>query len=216
VGKRRFEKAVEAFDGEVEIEWRSFELDPGAPERHEDPLDVMLARKYRTSLEGARQMLERMTQTAAEEGLAFDFDRARGGNTLDAHRVLHMAKERGLGDAMKERLLSAYMVEGRPISDRGELADLAAEVGLDRDAVATMLAGDAYVERVRADERDARANGVTGVPFFVFEETYRVSGAQTPDVLLDVLERAREHLVDTDTQREQSSARCDEDGCRVE
>jgi predicted DsbA family dithiol-disulfide isomerase len=213
IGKRRFEEALESFDGDVDVEWKSFELDPGAPASHDKPIDELLASKYRTSPEGARRMIQQMADRAGEEGLEFNLLESQGGNTLDAHRLIHFAAERGKGDEMKERLLSAYMTEKKPISDRQTLAELAGDVGLDAEEVAAMLATDEYEQAVRDDERQARQIGVRGVPFFLVAGKYGVSGAQTPDVLLDVLQRAREEL--EPTEREQGVV-CDEEGCDID
>lgn len=188
IGKRRLEAALERFDGDVELEWRSFELNPQAPRTPEKPLDESLADKYGVSLSKARKMLDQMTQTAADEGLELDFESAQGGNTFDAHRVLHFAKEHGVQTEMKERLFSAYMTEGRPISDRDELAELAGEVGLEIDSVREMLESEAYEEDVRKDEAEAREVGVRGVPFFLIDGEYGVSGAQPSDALLNTFE----------------------------
>lgn len=213
IGKRRFERALELFDGEVEVEWKSFELDPGAPDSYDKPIDEILAAKYRTSPKRARQMIEQMTARAAEEGLDFELLESNGGNTLDAHRVIHFAAERGKGGQMKERLLSAYMTERLPISDRQTLAELAEDVGQDGEQVAAMLATDEYTQAVRDDEAQAHQIGVRGVPFFLVAGTYGVSGAQTPDVLVDVLQRAREEL---EPAERETGVVCDEDGCEVE
>jgi predicted DsbA family dithiol-disulfide isomerase len=183
IGKRRFEMALEGFDGEVEVVWRSFELDPGAPREPAAALDEALAAKYGMTLEQARNMMGEMTRSAAGEGLEFDFGRAQGGNTLDAHRLLHFAAEKGVQPEMKERLLRAYLTEGRAISDREELAGLAGDVGLDPDEVAEMLAGDAFIAAVRQDELRARELGVRGVPFFLIDEKIGIPGAQPPELL---------------------------------
>jgi len=192
VGKRRFEAALARFPhrDEVEVHWRSFELDPGAPAEPSGDLDVRLARKYGMSLADARGMQEHMTQVAAAEGLAFRFDLARSGNTVDAHRLLHLAAERGVQDAVKERLLSAYLCEGEPISDQAALVRLGTEAGLDGDEARAVLESERFLGEVRADEREATALGISGVPFFVVDRRYGVSGAQPPEVLLEMLLRA--------------------------
>jgi predicted DsbA family dithiol-disulfide isomerase len=140
----------------------------------------------------AREMMDQMARTGAEEGVTMNFDRAQRGNTLDAHRILHFAATRGMQSEMKERLFRAYMTEGTAISDRTELADLAGEVGLDANEVRAMLETDAFVEDVRADELLARRIGMSGVPFFVIDGRFGVSGAQPSDVLLEGLRRAAE------------------------
>lgn len=192
IGKRRLERALEGFEQDVEVLWRSFELDPSAPTEPLGKLDEHLAEKYGTTIERARGMMDQMARTGAEEGVVLDFDRAQRGNTLDAHRVIHLAATQGIQSEMKERLFRAYMTEGKAISDRDELALLAGEVGLDADEVRAMLETDAFVEDVRADELLARRIGVSGVPFFVIDGRFGVSGAQPAEVLLEGLRRAAE------------------------
>ena len=192
IGKRRFETALARFPhaDDVEVDWRSFELDPHAPRRRDGELVEHLARKYGMTPEQARAKQAQLTDLAAHEGLDFRFDVAQPGNTLDAHRLLHLAAEHGVQGALKERLLAAYLTEGAPIGDPDTLARLGPEAGLDPAAVREVLAGDAYLAEVRADERDAAELGITGVPFFVMGGKYAVSGAQPPEVLLGALERA--------------------------
>ena len=192
VGKRRFEAALEEFThrADVEVVWRAFELDPSAPVRRDADYPNHLASKYRVSLDEAQAMIDRMTATAATEGLPFRFDIARPGNTFDAHRVVAFAAERGVQDAVVERLFRGTFVEGEPIGDRDTLGRLAADAGLDAGEVRAMLESDAYRDEVRADERQAGAFGITAVPFFVVDRAYGVAGAQAADVLLDVLEQA--------------------------
>jgi len=194
IGKRRFEAALEDFAhaDEIDVVWRAYELDPRAPaEGQGDYLD-RLARKYGMSRQQAASAQQRLTQAAAGEGLDFHFERVRPGNTFDAHRLLHYAREAGPGrqDALKERLFSAYFTEGAPIGDAGTLVRLAGEVGLDPTACAEILAGDRYAEEVRADEREALELGITGVPFFVVDGKFGIPGAQDAETILNVLERA--------------------------
>ena len=191
IGKRRFEGALARFGhaGDVEVEWRSFELDPRAPTSSDVDLVGHLASKYGVSRSEAEAMNERVTKVAEDEGVAFRLDLARRGRTFDAHRLLHLAAEHGLQDEMKEGLLAAYFTRGEPIADHEALRRVAAEAGLDDADVADVLGGDRYADAVRADERTARELGVGSVPFFVFDRRYAVAGAQPADVLLDVLER---------------------------
>jgi predicted DsbA family dithiol-disulfide isomerase len=192
IGKRRFEAALARFEhrDEVVVRWRSFELDPTAPPERPGPLVEHLAAKYGAPPAQAQEMIDRMTATAAADGWGFRLDRARGGNTVDAHRLLHLAAERGVQDAVKERFLTAYLVDGEPIGDPDALARLGAEAGLDEAEARAVLASDRYLDAVRADEAQARAYGITGVPFFVVDSAYGVSGAQPADALLDVLRTA--------------------------
>jgi predicted DsbA family dithiol-disulfide isomerase len=192
IGKRRFEDALSRFPhaDDVTVVWRSFELDPSAPFSHGVDNAARLAAKYGVSREQAEEMLERMTRVADDEGLAFRLDIARSGRTFDAHRLLHLAAEHGLQDALKEALLSAYQEKGEHIADPDVLTKVAIDVGLDEDVVREVLTSDRYADDVRRDENEAHEIGVQGVPFFVFDRKYAVSGAQPSDVLLDVLERA--------------------------
>ena len=216
IGKRRFETALADFAhaDDVEIVWRAFELDPSAPRHREGSLADHVARKYGMNAEQARESQERLTDLAAEEGVEFRFDRAQPGNTFDAHRLVHLASVHGVQDAMKERLLAAYLTEGAPIGDPETLVALAAEVGLDRDEAREVVFGDRYTDDVRAEERDAVALGITGVPFFVIDRKYGVSGAQASSVFADVLENAwrdsQPQLVMTD-----GGEQCDDESCVI-
>jgi predicted DsbA family dithiol-disulfide isomerase len=192
IGRARFEKALEGFAhrDDVELRWRSFELDPAAPREREGSLTEHLADKYGVTPERAQGMHDQMTATAAQDGLEFHFERARGGNTLDAHRLIHLGADRGVQDAVKERFFRAYLTEGERIGDPETLVRLGAEAGLDADEARAVLTSDRYTAEVRADERQAQAYGITGVPFYVIDEKYGVSGAQPAEALLQVLETA--------------------------
>ncbi len=192
IGKRRFEAALARFADRdaVEVHWRSFELDPAAPRERSEDLTAHLAQKYRTTPQQAQAMQDHMTTVAAAEGWTFRLDRARQGNTFDAHRLLHLAGERGIQDAVKQRLLAAYLSDGEPIGSREALVRLGGEAGLEPAEARVVLEGDDYADAVRADEREAAALGATGVPFFVIDRRYGVAGAQPAEVLLAALERA--------------------------
>ncbi len=189
IGKRRFETALDRFEhrADVEVEFRSFELNPNAEPQPEGSLEEALARKYGVSLEQARAMNARVVDAAAGEGLQYRFDIARRGNTFDAHRLIHLAAADGLQAAMKERLMAAYFMEGRAIGDRDTLVELAGEVGVDPGRARAALDSDEFADQVRADEREAAELGITGVPFFVINRRYGVSGAQPPEVMLEAL-----------------------------
>jgi predicted DsbA family dithiol-disulfide isomerase len=218
VGKRRLESALAKFAhrDEVEIVWRAFELDPSAPRERtgEGTHAERIARKYGMSVAQAEQKGRELTELAAKDGLEFRFDRLRSGNTFDAHRLIHMAGERGVQDAMKERLLRAYLTEGEAIGDVEVLARLAGDVGIDVEEARAMLASDAYAKDVRADEDEARALGINGVPFFVIGR-YGVSGAQPADALLRVLEKAwaEKPVVESTESANEEGAACGVDGC---
>jgi predicted DsbA family dithiol-disulfide isomerase len=192
IGKRRFEAALAEFEhaDEVEVTWRSFELDPSAPREREGDRVDHLARKYGTTREQAHAMHEHMTGVAAREGLEFRFDIARSGNTFDAHRLTHLAAAHGLQGEMKERLFRAYLSEGEVIGDPAVLERLAIEVGLPADDVRDLLAGDRYAVEVREDEQLAASLAITAVPFFVVDRAIAASGAQPPELLRELLSRA--------------------------
>lgn len=191
IGKRRFEAALEQFAhrDEVEVVWRSFELNPGAPREARGNVTEQLANKYGMTPQQATEAHARMTALAAEEGLDFRLDRAQRANTFDAHRLIHLAAAHSRQGAMKERLLRAYFTEGLSVGDLETLVRLAGEVGLDPEEARAALAGDDYGAEVRADEARARAYGISGVPFFVLDETYGISGAQPTATVRQVLDQ---------------------------
>jgi predicted DsbA family dithiol-disulfide isomerase len=191
VGKRRFEAALAGFEhrDEVRVTWRSFELDPHAPLDRGEDAATHIAAKLGTTRERAVAMQQNMAEMAAGDGLDFRFDISRGGNTFDAHRLVHLAAEHGSQDAMKERLFRAYFTEGRLMADHDVLAHLAGEAGLPEDAVRDLLGSDRYADEVRDDERTAASLGITAVPFFVVDRALGASGAQAPEVLGDLLRR---------------------------
>jgi len=219
IGKRRFEAALARFAHreEVEVTWRAFELDPSAPRERAGELVDSLAAKYGVSRQQAKAMHDSMTDTAAAVGVTFRFDQARSGNTFDAHRLLHLAGDRGVQDPVKERLLSAYLTEGEPIGDPETLVRLVGEAGLDGAEAREVLGSGRYADAVRADEREAAALGATGVPFFVVDRRYGVAGAQPPELLLEVLEKAAAdaHPLTLVTAGAQASAGCDDGSCAV-
>ncbi|SDJ51648.1 Predicted dithiol-disulfide isomerase, DsbA family [Frankineae bacterium MT45] len=197
VGKRRFEEALTSFDdgGEpVVIEWKSFELDPGtvsaSPGGDADYAD-RLARKFGASRAQALKMLDSMTATAAEVGLDFHFEKAVAANTFDAHQLVHLGRDRGLQQEVKDRLLRAHFSEGEAVGDREALIRLGVEAGLDADEARSALTDQRYAAAVRADEAEAAELGVSGVPFFVIDRRYGISGAQPAGVFLDALNRAQ-------------------------
>jgi len=191
VGKRRFEAALAAFEhrDEVTVTWRSFALDPAAPRERAVDGATHLAEKYGTSRDQALAMQKRMTDVAAGERLDFRFDLARGGNTFDAHRLLHLAAAHGAQDAMKERLMRGYLTEGEAIGDPAVLERLALEAGLPADDVRDVLGGDRYAAEVREDERTAAGLGIHAVPFFVVDRALGAAGAQPPETLRELLDR---------------------------
>lgn len=218
VGKRNFEVALSRFEhrDEVEVIWRAFELDPSAPPEREGDYAVHLARKYGMSVDQAGKMIETMTGTGAKAGVTLDFGRARPGNTFDAHRLIHLAGERGVQDAVKERFLRATFTDGEPIGDRAVLLRLAVEAGLPQDEAAGVLESDTYAAEVRAEESLALELGISAVPFFVFDRTFGVPGAQPPDVIRKALERAWEKTAHPPEPDGTAAAPgCEGDACAV-
>ena len=192
LGKRRLESALRDFEhtDEVEVVWRSFELDPSAPRRRDEPAIEHLGRKYGMSPEQVEASWARMTGLGAEEGIEYHLDRTQRGSSFDAHRLLHLGAAHGLQDEANERLFRAYFTESEPIGESDVLARLGVEAGLPADEVEGLLASDRFAEEVREDERAARAFGIEGVPFFVIDDRYGVSGAQSAEVLLAALTQA--------------------------
>jgi predicted DsbA family dithiol-disulfide isomerase len=192
IGKRRLEKALSTFPrgDEVEIVHRSFQLNPGLPRGVTSDRREHLMSKYGWSEAQAVAMDANMERLAAGEGLEYHLEGGLTGNTFDAHRLMQMGRDRGVQDAVVERLYRAHLGEKRSIFDHASLADIGAEAGLDRDEVLRMLQGNDYAEAVEADLNEARELRVNGVPFFVLDNRYAVSGAQSPDVFAGALEQA--------------------------
>ncbi|KQZ67631.1 DsbA family oxidoreductase [Nocardioides sp. Root151] len=195
IGKRRLETALQGFEhaDQVEVVWHSYELDPAAPPVPVERTVDVLARKYGGGVENAQRMMDQVEAVAAEEGLLYRLSQTQRVNTVDAHRLLHLA----LHDAgavvqgeLKEALLAANFVEVRNVADHATLTEIAVGVGLDAARVATVLSGDEFRDEVHADVAQAGAFGATGVPFFVVDEKYGISGAQPAEVFSQALTRA--------------------------
>jgi predicted DsbA family dithiol-disulfide isomerase len=195
IGKRKFEAGAKAFDGEVEIEYHSFELAPDTPVDFDGtPVDY-LSRHKGVPLDQAQQMIARVSSIAASVGLDYDYDHMHQTNTVKAHELIHYAKAHGRQLDMKERLLKAYFIDGRHVGRVEELADLAAEIGLDRADVVRALESNEYLADVKADVAQASEYGIQGVPFFVIDGKYGVSGAQEADTFTSVLTQVRDERV---------------------
>lgn len=194
VGKRRLEAALQqAGVTDADVVWRSFELDAQAPQVHDTAMAYAqrLANKYRCSVGQAEQMITRMTDTAAIDGITMRFDRAQPGNTFDAHRLLHLAHHHGLQNTLKERLFAAYLTDGEALGDHATLQRIATDVGLPPDEVSAVLASDRFADEVRADEQMAKEFSISGVPFFVIAGRLAVSGAQPVEVLASAIAQGR-------------------------
>lgn len=189
IGKRRFEAGVAQFGGEVEVEYHSFELAPDTPVDYEGtPVDYLSQRKG-IAPEQAREMIARVTGLAAGEGLAYDYDHIHQTNTVISHELLHFAKSKGRQLEMKERLLKAYFVDGEHVGRIPDLVAIAVELGFDRDEVTEALETHRFLADVKADMAQAREYGINGVPFFVIDGQYGVSGAQEAATFANVLEQ---------------------------
>lgn len=214
VGKRHLEQALASFPeaASVEVVWRAFELNPSAGrETHEGPYAQRLAKKYGMSLEEAQRRIDHLVSVGQADGLALDFERIRPGNTFDAHRVVHYAREVGLEDAVKERFLRGYLCEGEAIGEQDVVLRLAVDAGLDADRVSAILSSDGYARDVRTDEAEARRFGIHGVPFFVIGGRYALSGAQPAELIGRALRQAWSEL-DAPVELAEGAA-CGPDGC---
>lgn len=191
IGKRKFEMALGDFEAKdkVEIEWHSFQLDPDMKYKEGQSVHEYLGKRKGGTTKDGKQMNDNMAAIAKEVGLDYDFDKAIVNNTMDAHRLLHLAKTKGLQNKMKERLFAAYYTQGKNIGDSETLVQLGVEVGLQEDEIKTALESDAFKQQVEMDQHHAEQIGVQGVPFFVFNNKYAVSGAQPPSIFKEVLEK---------------------------
>ncbi|TFC79660.1 DsbA family oxidoreductase [Cryobacterium cheniae] len=191
IGKRKFEAGAALFDGNVEVEYHSYELAPDTPVDFDgSPVDYLSQRKGLPVAE-VELMLERVTGIAESVGLHYDYDAVHQTNTVISHELLHYAKAHGRQLDMKERLLKAYFVDGRHVGRIDDLADLAAEIGLDRADVIRALTAHDFLPDVKADVAQAAAYGIQGVPFFVIDGRYGISGAQDPDTFAQALRQAQ-------------------------
>ena len=214
IGKRRLEAALARFPhaAGVTVVFHSFELDPNAPKRSELSLTEMLSKKYGMPVAKAAEMERHVSSVAKQDGLDFHFEDARPENTFDAHRLIHLGQAHGRQADVKERMMRAYFTEGRRLGDPEELVKVGVEAGLDEVAVRAVVADPVqYRDAVRADEARARELGIRGVPFFVVDGKYGISGAQPADTLLGALTRAwSERPVEV-----QRGDVCDDDGCAL-
>lgn len=192
IGKRRFEQALQNFEQKdsIEIVWKSFQLNPEMKTEPGKSINQYLSEIKGWSLQQARQMNEQVTAMAREAGLAYDLDKAVVANSFDAHRLIQLAKTVKKGDAMEERLFSAYFTEGKNIADHETLVELGTAIGLKSETIKEMLAGNSYAQEVEQDIYEARQIGVRGVPYFVLNDRYAVSGAQPAETFSGALNKA--------------------------
>jgi predicted DsbA family dithiol-disulfide isomerase len=192
IGKRRFETALDGFahKDDVDVQWRSFQLDPQLPDHFDGTETQYLSQMKGMPETQVRQMFDHVTQQAAGEGLSYDFDAIVVANSFTAHRFLHYAKDKGVMSEAKEALLSGHFEKGRDIGDIDYLAEVGRSLGLDAEEVRRVLESDEYTAEVRADISEARSLGANGVPFFVIDRKYGISGAQPSEVFSQALETA--------------------------
>jgi predicted DsbA family dithiol-disulfide isomerase len=193
IGKRRFERGLATIEDrdDIEIVYRAYQLNPAMPKGEVRDHRDNLMTKYGLSESQAAAMQQQMERTAAAEGLEFHLAGGVTGNTFDAHRLVHLGRERGAQDAVIERLFRAHFTEQRSIFDEASLVTLAVEAGLDPEAARAALAGNAYADAVSAEVREARGHGISGVPYFVLDRRYAISGAQPSELFAQALARAR-------------------------
>ncbi|HET8864429.1 MAG TPA: DsbA family oxidoreductase [Gracilimonas sp.] len=188
IGKRHLEKALQQLpEIDAEITWKSFELDPNAPVNSELDIYDTLAKKYGRDRRWAEQMNANMVNMASKAGLSFDMESVKPTNTFNAHQLIHLAKEEGKQDEMKEALLSAYFSEGKHVGKLETLSEIAGEVGIEQQKARNILENNSYSNKVVKDVEEAHSLGVQGVPFFYINEKYGLSGAQPVEVFVEVL-----------------------------
>ncbi len=194
IGKRRLEGALEQFPhkNDIDIEWKSFQLDPNTSSQPGKKTYDYLAERYGRDRNWAVEMHKNVSDQAKAVGLEYDFDKAIIANSFDAHRLSHLAKKYNLGNPLEELIFKAYFTEGKDVANHETLVELGKEVGLDETEIRTMLASDLYADAVRSDIAEAQQIGVKGVPFFVMDRKYAVSGAQPVEAFLQTLEKSWE------------------------
>ena len=192
IGKRNIETALAQFPQakNIEIEWKSFQLDPTLPQVATDNHEEYLAKRKGFPVEQVKGMLQNVTNTAKQAGLDFHLEQSVIVNSFNAHRLIQFAKTKGLGDEAEERFFKAYFTEGKDMADLKTLTTLGKEIGLDEKELQAAFTDNQYAEKVNHDTNEARAIGVTGVPFFVFNRKYAVSGAQPPQAFVQALEKS--------------------------
>lgn len=221
IGKRRMESALENFPhkDKVNVAYKSYELDPNADENPGMNMHELLAKKLGKSVEETKKMNEDVAKQAADVGLTYNFDDMKSTKTFDAHRVAQYATKHGKGHEITERFLYAYFTESKLLSDHETLVALAKEIGLDSEEVANLLQMNKYANKVRDDEDQARQIGVQGVPFFVFNEKYAVSGAQPIEVFKEVLDKVweeenKEPVIESLNPKGSKTTYCTDEGCK--
>ncbi|MEN8423678.1 DsbA family oxidoreductase [Acinetobacter junii] len=214
IGKKRLEHVAEQAGIELDIHWHSFELDPDAPAKHEVSNTERLAQKYGRSYAEMEEMERNIAAMAATEGIDFQWQKSNSGNSFNAHRIIHLAQSKGLGNEAKEAFFHAYMTEGLAIGEREVVEEIASRIGLDNAEVEYVLDSDELADFVRHDEKIAHEQlKVTGVPFFVFDQKLALSGAQPREIFLQALQQAQTSSVESIEQ--DNSAQCNDESCEI-
>ncbi|MFM2331954.1 MAG: hypothetical protein RIQ74_777 [Pseudomonadota bacterium] len=214
IGKKRLEHVAEQAGIELDIHWHSFELDPNAPAKHDTSNTERLAQKYGRSYAEMEEMERNVAAMAAVEGIDFQWQKANSGNSFNAHRIIHLAQSKGLGNEAEEAFFHAYMTEGLAIGEREVVEEIASRIGLDHAEVEYVLDSDELADFVRHDEKIAREQlNVTGVPFFIFDQKLALSGAQPREIFLQALQQAQS--VSTQEIKQTDAAQCNDDQCEI-
>jgi predicted DsbA family dithiol-disulfide isomerase len=196
IGKRNFEAALKEFEAknEIEIEWKSFQLDPTIPKSFENKVSTYeyLAERKGMPFERSKELHDNIVETARKVGLTYNFEKAVVANSFDAHKLIQLAKTKGLGDAAEESLFKAYFTDGKDMSNHSTLVQLGKEIGLNEEEIIAVLASEEFDSKVNFDVSEGNQLGVTGVPFFVFDRKYAVSGAQPIETFLNALKQSLE------------------------
>ncbi|XID74690.1 DsbA family protein [Alkanindiges sp. WGS2144] len=216
IGKKRLENVARDADIDIDVHWHSYELDPNAPASHGSSNTERLAKKYGKSVAEMEQFQRQMADMARDEGIDFQWQQAKSGNSFNAHRIIHLATSKGLGDATQEAFFYAYMTEGLAIGERNVVEQVAARIGLNPDEVKAVLDSDRFEQEVRMDEQIAREQlEISGVPFFVFNQKIGLSGAQPREVFLQALQQAGDAHNSVDMSQDQTAPLCDDNSCEV-
>lgn len=224
IGKRRLETALDKFEykDEVELVFKSYELDPLAKKKYDENIHQIIAKKYGITVEQAKKSNEQIVAQAKELGLNYNFDDLIPTNTFDAHRLAHYAKSEGKMNELTERILKAYFVDSLNISDHNALAGLAGEAGIDTQKALEVLKSDSYTSEVRKDEEDASRLKISGVPYFVINSKYFINGAQREELFLEALEKVKnEELSEqklnslSEKRQDSNSGKCANGVCQI-
>ncbi|MFW1952391.1 DsbA family oxidoreductase [Acinetobacter beijerinckii] len=214
IGKKRLEHVAAEAGIELEIHWHSYELDQNAPAKHDTSNTERLAKKYGRSFSEMEEMERNVAAMAASEGIDFQWQKANSGNSFNAHRIIHLAQSKGLGNEAKEAFFHAYMTEGLAIGEREVIEEIASRIGLDNAEVEYVLDTDELADFVRHDEKIAHEQlKVTGVPFFVFDQKLALSGAQPREVFLQALQQAQS--ASTEQIEQTDAAQCNDEQCEI-